>query len=53
MSNAKIISWTLAAEGAFTKPMTIRSKTAVVAMVRDLLEQGVTVTVTPDYAQDK
>lgn len=47
-TTAKIANWTLAAPGYFTKPIVMRSKTAVVGMVRDLLEQGVTVTITPN-----
>lgn len=53
MTAPKIVNWSLEAPGYFTKPLTIRSKTAVVGMVRDLLEQGVVVTVTPNFQSDK
>lgn len=52
-ANVKVANWTLAAPGYFTKPIVMRSKTAVVGMVRDLLEQGVSVTITPNIVQGK
>lgn len=53
MTAPKIVNWTINAPGQFEKPLTIRSKTAVVGMVRDLLEQGVVVTVTPNIQPEK
>lgn len=46
----KVANWTISAPGYFVNPVTMRSKTAVVGMVRDLLEQGVALTVTPNFA---
>lgn len=51
MSAPKIANWTLTAPGYFTKPIIMRSKTAVVGMVRDLLEQGVQVSITPNTVE--
>lgn len=50
MNAPKIANWTLEAPGFFSNPVTMRSKTAVIGMVRDLLEQGVVVTITPNQA---
>lgn len=53
MTAPKIVNWTLEAPGYFTKPVVLRNKTLVVGMVRDLLENGVAISIKPNYASQK
>lgn len=53
MTAPKIVNWTLEAPGYFTKPVTLRNKTLVTGMVRDLLENGVPIHIKPNYAAAK